>query len=251
MFTFLLSPPIERGSISEKVGVEVSEFEVRMYAGPNDFLGLGSTLTWQHAFWSGLFDGATCDVWRAFISNGVVVGTVRRFFGRVGDVEVGRTRIVIKIKSLLDLLTVQMPKRLFQSSCTFVFGDAQCSYNRTAGRNANGKATDVGAVDITCGSGSSMNSLSTSFAPTHAGSYDNGTIISTSGFNNGYTRTIASISGSTISFLKPWVFEVVAGVDTFQLLPGCDHTLATCTHVFKNEARYGGFPYIPPPETAV
>src|ERR1700738_4852068 len=37
----------------------------------------------------------------------------------------------------------------------------------------------------------------------------------------------------------------------FQLLPGCDRTLSTCTNLFNNVILYGGFPYIPTPETAV
>jgi hypothetical protein len=39
--------------------------------------------------------------------------------------------------------------------------------------------------------------------------------------------------------------------DQFQLLPGCDRTLATCTNVFNNAIHFGGFPFIPTPETAV
>jgi hypothetical protein len=39
--------------------------------------------------------------------------------------------------------------------------------------------------------------------------------------------------------------------DEFQLLPGCDRTLAMCKNVFNNTTHFGGFPYIPTPETAV
>ncbi|MBV8777226.1 MAG: phage BR0599 family protein, partial [Alphaproteobacteria bacterium] len=35
------------------------------------------------------------------------------------------------------------------------------------------------------------------------------------------------------------------------LLPGCDHTVATCQSTFNNLSHFGGFPYIPPPELAV
>jgi hypothetical protein len=49
-----------------------------------------------------------------------------------------------------------------------------------------------------------------------------------------------------LAFLSP----ILAG-DQFQLLPGCDRTLSTCTHVFNNAIHFGGFPYIPTPETAV
>jgi hypothetical protein len=43
----------------------------------------------------------------------------------------------------------------------------------------------------------------------------------------------------------------VAIGDTFRFLPGCDHTAASCQSTFNNLSRYGGFPYIPPRETAV
>jgi hypothetical protein len=49
-----------------------------------------------------------------------------------------------------------------------------------------------------------------------------------------------------LAFLSP-----VAAGDQFQLLPGCNRTLATCTNVFNNAVHFGGFPYIPTPETAV
>ena len=49
-----------------------------------------------------------------------------------------------------------------------------------------------------------------------------------------------------LGFLSP----VLAG-DQFRLLPGCDRTLTTCTNVFNNANHFGGFPYIPTPETAV
>jgi hypothetical protein len=49
-----------------------------------------------------------------------------------------------------------------------------------------------------------------------------------------------------MAFLSP-----VAIGDTFQLLPGCDHTLATCQNIFNNLDHHGGFEFIPTPENAV
>ena len=49
-----------------------------------------------------------------------------------------------------------------------------------------------------------------------------------------------------LAFLSP----PVAG-DQFQLLPGCDRSIATCTNVFNNAVHFGGLPYVPTPETAV
>jgi len=53
-----------------------------------------------------------------------------------------------------------------------------------------------------------------------------------------------------VSVKLPFLSSVVIG-DQFQLLPGCDRTLATCTNVFNNAIHFGGFPFIPTPETAV
>jgi hypothetical protein len=57
------------------------------------------------------------------------------------------------------------------------------------------------------------------------------------------------LTGGVARLLKPWLSPVSVG-DMFQLLPGCDHTTQTCQTVLQNIARYGGFPYVPPPESA-
>ncbi len=95
-----------------------------------------------------------------------------------------------------------------------------------------------------------QNSLVTGFVPDPTTLYDNGTIIGVSGLNTGFHRTIGGMHGGTAFFLKPWIFPVAIG-DQFRLLPGCDHTVATCDGVFNNIIHYGGFPFIPPPETAI
>jgi uncharacterized phage protein (TIGR02218 family) len=257
-YPFVLGPPIERTKITEKIGTEVSHIDITVYAGPDDMLGLGGDLTWQAALRAGLFDGAWCRVWRAYITPpATVVGTISRFFGRVGDVEIGRTRTRITVNSLLDLLTTQMPRRLFQAACTHNFGEpgtGMCGYNRYAGQNALGEDTGIGDQTITAAAGSSQNVVYTSFVPSPTTAYDNGSIIGGTGANTGYSRTIGQVnslqSPSVINFLKPFIFAVSPG-DSFQLLPGCDHTLSTCTNTFQNQLRYGGFPDIPPPESAV
>src|SRR6201987_90211 len=137
-----------------------------------------------------------------------------------------------------------------------------CGYDRVAGKNALSVATGIGQELITCQEGSDQGVIYTSFSPSPSTAYDNGSIIGLTGANAGYTRTIGKISRNAfffpdgfsfypIYYLKPWIFPVVAGTDRFQLLPGCDHTLATCTTTFQNQLRYGGFPDIPPPESAI
>jgi hypothetical protein len=259
---FVLGPKFARTKTKIEVGPTVDEMSIDIYVGDQDLLGFeaGGSVTWQKALFWGLFDGAYCELLRAFLSGDppTVVGTVTWFYGRVGDVDIGRTKTAVRVKSLLDLLTVQMPRRLFQSACNHVFGEpgtGMCGYDRVAGLAADGVGTGPGAVNITCAAGSDNTVIKTSFVPSIATSYDNGSILGTSGLNSRFTRTIGKLDTSatpgSVHFLKPFIFPVTAGTDTFQLLPGCDHTLDTCTSTFNNKARYGGFPNIPPPEAAV
>jgi hypothetical protein len=252
LFTFFLGPTFKLLKTTVTIGTEVSETEIELYAGANDMVLPGGTLTWQQAMWAGLFDGATCKIWRAFITPyDTVVGTVPIFFGRIGDIEIGRTKTLIRVKSLLDLLTVQMPRRLFQATCNHIFGQAMCGYDRINGISASGVPTGIGQVFFNSGPGSDQTQINTGgFMPFPTGAeYDNGSIIGVTGANAGYTRTIGKLSGGIVYFLKPFIFPVVVG-DSFNLLPGCPLTQAACADR-QNSARYGGFDRIPPPESAV
>lgn len=267
LVTFLRGPKFKRSRIREEIGVTVNELDVEIYAGADDLLGAAASggamgpgiLTWQQALRLGLFDGAYCELDRAFLSRPnttapyAVVGTVERFYGPVGDVTFGRTNCVVHVKSQLDKASTQMPKRLFQASCGWSFGHRGCDYDRVNGLNASGAATGVGAVAVTALAGTSQTAIATGFAPSAPAlstSYDQGSIKGATGFNAGFTRTVRVLTGGTAYLFVPWVYPVAVG-DGFQLLPGCDRTLPTCQAVYNNLPRYGGFPYVPPPENAV
>lgn len=233
------------------VGAEVDELEIDIDATQSDGLG---NLTWQKAALLGLFDGATCDIWRIFMSPpGITIGSIDWFSGRVADIDIGRTRLKMKVKSLLDLLTIQMPRRLWQSSCGYHFGDARCGYNRVAGLNGHGTPTGIGAQTFVCelGTTQALIVLDPAFVPSPPGIYNNGTITGTTGENAGFSRSLLQVAtGAVCYLLQPFLFTIVPGVDTFTVLPGCDKSLPTC-NTFDNQDFYGGFPYIPPPETAI
>jgi uncharacterized phage protein (TIGR02218 family) len=242
---FALGPRFDRSMVSTKIGVEPTELDISILAGANDLVG-GSSFA--DAVRVGQFDGATVELDRFFAppqpdgSGGPAtnLGAIVWFYGRVAETDVGRSKIEMKVKSLLNLLAQQqMPRRLYQAACTHVFGDAMCSFNRASL-----------AATITAQTGSSQAAIVTTLSPSPSTLYDQGTIIATSGANIGQSRTITQLSGGTISLLKAWLEPVAVG-DGFQLLPGCDHTLATCQNSFNNLSHFGGFPYIPPPELAV
>ena len=142
-----------------------------------------------------------------------------------------------------------MPRRLYGAACGHSFGDAMCGYDRVAGKNALGTSTGNGQATITAAAGTTQ-SLITGMA-TVPTIYNEGTVTGATGANAGYSRTIANLgNGAQVGLFKAFLFPIAVG-DTFTLLPGCDHTTATCSAKFQNLLRFGGFPYIPPPELAV
>jgi uncharacterized phage protein (TIGR02218 family) len=168
------------------------------------------------------------------------LGALVWFYGRVAECDAGRSSIHIKVKSLMNLLaTQQMPRRLYQAACTHVFGDAMCGFDR-----------DSFAQTASALAGSTQSEIHTALSPSPATLFDQGTMTGLSGANTGLTRTIRQVIGGVAYPLKAWLYPVAVG-DTFRFLPGCDHTVAACQSTFDNLAHYGGFPYIPPPETAV
>ncbi len=250
--TFALGPRFGRSKVTTKIGIEATELAIEVYAGASDLIG---SFPFADAVRVGLLDGATVELDRLFApppgsgSLDTSLGVLLWFYGRVAECEAGRSAISIKVKSLMNLLAVQqMPRRLYQASCSHVFGDAMCGYDRVNGRNAAGLATGNGQMPVTAAAGTTQAVIECGAAvPAH---YNEGTITGTTGANAGYSRTIANLgSGSQIGLLKPFLYPIAVG-DGFTLLPGCDHTAATCTGIFQNLARFGGFPYIPPPESA-
>ena len=254
--TFALGPRFGRSKVTTKIGVEPTELDIEVFAGVDDLIG---TLPFAEAVRVGLFDGATVELDRFFApppsgtssALDTSLGCLLWFYGRVAGCEIGRSVIRINVKSLMNLLAIQqMPRRLYQASCGHVFGDAMCGYDRTLGHNAAGTPTGIGQSTVTAATGTTQGFITcTAPVPDY---YIEGTIAGATGANTGYSRTIVHTGdGSQIGLFKPFLFPIAVG-DTFTVLPGCDHTTTgpNGCQARDNLARFGGFPYIPPPEAA-
>jgi uncharacterized phage protein (TIGR02218 family) len=254
-YTWSVGPPFDRVKIPpRKIGLDGEETEIRLYPSQGDLIG---SFTWQEYAFAGQFDGATVEVDRYhWTADGTAtpLGAFITIYGAVTDLAIGRSTIAITAKTLPYLLDQPMPKRLYQAGCAWPFGGTRCGYDRVNGKNALGASTGIGAHNITAGGGSNQAAIVTGFTPSPPTAYDQGTITGTSGANNGIARTVTQISGGAVRTNRNFPYPVTTG-DGFQLLPGCDHTLSTCINTFNNGAanggRYGGMPYIPPPELAL
>jgi uncharacterized phage protein (TIGR02218 family) len=234
---FVLGPKFERSRTKVVIGTQVDELEVRVYPEPTDQIG---DLPFLEAAWQGQLDGALLQLERAFMPTygDTSSGTVVLFAGRISDIDCSRTGVELKCRSHLELLNIQIPRRLWQASCAHIFGGPMCQFNRES-------------LSITFSAGGASTPTVITNAPSSVTPFVLGTIKGVTGSNAGLSRTIAAfVSGGTVTVKLAFLFPVANG-DQFELLPGCDRTLATCGNVFNNAANFGGFPFIPTPETAV
>jgi hypothetical protein len=259
---FALGPRFDRSKTQVMLGIQSDELDIRIYPAPTDLL---CGTSWELAAWQGQFDGATLQLERAFMGaagggwGDTSAGTVVLFLGRISDLQISRTMIDLKVRSHLELLNIEMPRRLYQPQCNHDFGDAMCGYDRVNGLNAQGTPTGVGQITFACGAGSTSTVIE---GWTGSGLYYLGTLIGVTGANAGARRTILGYSATTLSVKLAFLSTPAAG-DEFQALPGCDRTLLTCANVYQNSRvtssgynpnnaeRFGGFPFVPPGEDAI
>ncbi len=252
--TFSIGPKFQRTTVTAKIGVDPPEVMISVGAGSGDLVG---TFTFAQAADLGFFDGAIVELDRLVSAPqpgsdavDVTMGCVIWFYGRVSEVEIGRSKTIFHCKPLTDLMAItQFPRRIVGSSCNHVYGGQMCGYDRTNGLNALGASTGIGQISVTAQAGTTQGLINTGGAVN--GTYAEGTITGVTGLNAGIKRTAANTgNGTQIGLFVPFPYPINVG-DTFAVLPGCDHTVSTCQNTMNNLGRYGGFPHVPPPEEAV
>ena len=168
------------------------------------------------------------------------LGSVVLFQGNVAAVNPTTTTVVLEVKDFKELLINQMPRTVFQSSCSNAFGDANC-----------GKSLAGLTVSSSITSGPSTTGFTASGLGQATGYFNLGTLTMTSGAASGATRAISTFtSGGAIVLVTPLPAAPSNG-DTFTITPGCDKQWTTCNTKYSNSTRYRGCPWVPPPETTV
>jgi uncharacterized phage protein (TIGR02218 family) len=230
---------VKRRATKTVIGVEVDSLDFSVFPRVTDLV---TGTAFLQAARSGIFDGATVRLERAFAAAWpAITGTLIMFFGRVSDVSVGRTEAQFKIKSMLELLNMQMPRNLYQTGCNHTLYDSGCAVVKatyTFAGTASGTPTTT-----------SMATTSAAITSKAAGYFDQGVLTFASGVNNGVKRTVKAWDGTNFTFALPLPAASGAG-DTFTVFAGCDKTQNTCNSKFSNLTRFRGFPYIPVPEAS-
>lgn len=242
---FLSTGPViryESGTLRSTAGSEVSD--IKVFFGCDDDFFLPSGISLQESATKGMFDNATVTIDRAYMQEwGMVVGILPLFTGVVGEVDPTALGVTMTIESRVTWLNKKIPRRLFQPSCPFTLYDVNCrlpkmEYDIQADGEDGSRTTNLLVLkanpvqDFT--------------------DYKLGTLQFLNGPAMGTVRVIDHIDDYSDT-----QFRIVVNVpfdplpengDTIRMLRGCDKSILTCRR-YGNQANYGGFLFVPKPES--
>lgn len=241
-------PIISREGISLSLGIEVDNLSISIDCiDDNEWNGINVV----QAFHNGQLDGARFKLERVFIDDSAVEmlngrfnltnlnsGVIKLFEGRIIEPELDRNSIQASVASDLDELNVQMPRNLYQPSCTNTLFDSACGLLR---QNF--------MVQTTIEAGSTTARILCQVNQPQ-GWFTQGVIEFLDGGNAGLKRTIRMHESGALLLTLP-LLEVPQAGQRIKVYPGCDKRLETCQNRFNNFSRFRGAPFIPVPETAV
>ena len=253
----------KKGQLSWKNDLSVDQLDFS-FAPSDDFVL--NNIPFVDALRNGEWDAADVEVRRAFLipdstvlKKPVVSITYPLFFGRIGDItELDRTQAKITINSHLELLNMEVPRRVYEPSCSYILYDTGCGVDPAAGKDGV-LFTNDGTVTADHGAGGPTCNIIPVSLTAVADYYTLGKITFLSGLNKDLTRTIGSFDGTTATVYDPFPNVPVVG-DEVRLVAGCNKTMDDCINKFGNligpdeenpgSGNYGGEPFIPVVETA-
>lgn len=216
--------------ITQQTGLTVNEADITLYPGPNSMAG---AVSFFQAASNGIFNRASVTVQRLFMSSwgSTALPAVTIFVGEITDIDATRNQIDIKVKDNLNLLNIYMPRRQYQPTCSWVFGDSNCGFDRAGS-----------AVATTALAGTTQSQIITSLTQT-SGVFNSGTVRATSGLNAGTSRTIKAFSNGTFSLVAPFPQPFGIG-DALTVTPGCNKNYAGQQQSFSASTLNGTSPSV-------
>ncbi|MEN8313044.1 DUF2163 domain-containing protein [Acinetobacter baumannii] len=232
-------PIISRDGITLSLGVEVDNLSITIDVTDKQTF---ESLRIVQAFHNGQMDGSRFKLERIFMDantpTDTSAGTIKLFEGRIIEPEFDRNTIQASVASDLDELNVQMPRNLYQPSCSNTLFDHACGLNR-----------ENYALETTIAAGSTASRILCDINQPQ-GWFTHGVIEFLEGGNKGLKRTIRLHELDVLLLTLPLLENPEVG-QRIKVYPGCDRRMETCQNRFKNFTRFRGAPFIPVPETAV
>lgn len=232
-------PIISRDGITLSLGVEVDNLSVTIDVTDEETF---ESLRIVQAFHNGQMDGARFKLERIFMDastpTDTSAGTIKLFEGRIIEPDFDRNTIHASVASDLDELNVQMPRNLYQPSCSNTLFDHACGLNR-----------ENYALETVIAAGSTASRILCDIHQPQ-GWFTQGVIEFLEGGNKGLKRTIRLHELDVLLLTLPLLENPEVG-QRIKVYPGCDKRLETCQNRFNNFSRFRGAPFIPIPETSV
>jgi uncharacterized phage protein (TIGR02218 family) len=243
----------KRGSITSAASFDLTPSEMDLIftdasvdaGGPVLLPGGASTLL--QAIYAGLFDGATVSIWTAYMPTygDLSLGLETKFVGDITALKaLDRSHAEFTVSDLLYRLKQPWPPNVYQSQCPHSLFNANCALNASLFRtNASVAAGSTKSLII---SATTLPGLGNDPLPN-----TQGVLTFASGANNGLSYTVRQqLSTTQLQLDVPTIMPVSPG-DVFNVLPGCNKLMATCSGKFANLIHFGGMPYTPVPETII
>ncbi|HLX83817.1 MAG TPA: DUF2163 domain-containing protein [Terriglobales bacterium] len=244
-----------RGSITSEAGFSCKSNSMALSCVPQPTTVYPNmTIGMLNAAFNGLFDAATVTVYTAYMALGsygtIPAGGIEtKFTGTITKItDINRLRVEFECADPLYLLNTKVPARLFQANCMWGFCDSNCTLSAATYTQA-----------FTAKSGSTQILLTPVTAFTQAAGWaTQGVVKCTAGANSGLSQSVKLHDASgNLELMNPFLLPVSAG-DTFSVIAGCDKTLPSCKTrktaagaSVDNSLQFGGFPFIPPPTSAL
>ncbi len=196
----------------------------------------------------GYFDGARVNVDHLIggdINAALGFGPIPSYFeGRVAGMEPRWPDLLLRVKSSLNELNLQLPKFLYQPQCGHAVYDTNCGASRAA-------FTDTGTA--TGGTTTTVTSTTAAIIAKANGWYNLGVLAFTSGAQNGVRRAIQNftVSGGIATFTLGIPLSIApSNGDGLSVYPGCDLSRLQCSAAkFNRLASWRAFPHIPSTES--
>lgn len=241
-------PLVKTNRIKRAAGLDPGSLECSL-------LG-GSEATWNGVALSlaaleSAFDGAWIRVDRVFgdLAPDVSMGGMPVHEGPVSRVKVGSYGVELTVADGREDLLRPFPRRIVQPGCNWAFGSTECGISLASH-----------TFNYTSASGSTTTRVNSSSFTTKADSYF---ALGTITFTGNVTASLAGVARGVAVHDSTGFVDVdrplpvaPANGDTFSVVAGCPKTLAACGHNGTNgkfgvinSANYGGFPFVPNPDT--
>lgn len=217
---YLASAALTPSEAVASLGLAVDEQEVQG--------ALSSAAISESDLAAGLYDGAAVEVieidWAAQAKT-EIIGTYY-----LGEVTRTEAAFSAELRSEVGVLA-QRRGRYVTVTCDAELGDVRCGFG-TAG------LTEIATITGTNGEAEYTVSGLDSVTP---GLFSRGTIVWKTGANVGQVQEVRIHQGALVGLWRSPSFEVVPG-DSFNIVPGCDKSFATCRNLFFNSDNFRGFP---------